>query len=299
MSSKKSANSYALKKRRKNVPFFRQMSALCGRYLETIINDWKKVLLLIAQPLLIALLVTLITFSMDYLFQPIALQSIGAYGETKQLLFSLVAACIFMGLFNSIQEICSERDIIKREYLANLNLSAYIMSKMTVQLLISLLQGIIFTLVCTIAFGLSETGFYLSNAFWEVSAIVILTIFASSAFGFLISATVKTNGQAMLLTPFVLIIQVLFADVLINISGAIRIISYATITHWSARVMGAIFDVNGILSNVYGTPTERLSPMYATTFGNYMGSMGVLLFMTLVCGVVSMLVLRSVSNDTR
>ena len=50
-------------------------------------------------------------------------------------------------MFNSIQEICKERVILKREYMSNLKLPCYMMSKFVLQALLGLIQSIILTLV--------------------------------------------------------------------------------------------------------------------------------------------------------
>ena len=46
------------------------------------------------------------------------------YSDTNKGAFAIVSACIWSGLFNSIQSICRERDIIKREYRTGLRISS-------------------------------------------------------------------------------------------------------------------------------------------------------------------------------
>ena len=43
------------------------------------------------------------------------------YRATRNGAFALVCACIWIGIFNSIQSVCKERDIIKREHLLSLS----------------------------------------------------------------------------------------------------------------------------------------------------------------------------------
>ena len=45
---------------------------------------------------------------------------------TRTVSFILVSACIWIGIFNSLTAVCKEREIIKHEYRAGLDLSAYI-----------------------------------------------------------------------------------------------------------------------------------------------------------------------------
>ena len=45
---------------------------------------------------------------------------------TKLGVFALVCVCVWNGLFNSIQVVCREREIVKREHRAGLHISAYV-----------------------------------------------------------------------------------------------------------------------------------------------------------------------------
>jgi len=265
-----------------NVSFFRQFSVLFQRHVEIIGNDVKRVVLLAAQPVVMALLIYIVV-NTRMLYR--------SFGYTQQAMFAIVCSCLFMGLFNSIQEICGERAIVKREYLVNLRLSAYIASKMAVQFVSAALQGVVFIMVCTFAFSLTS--------FFAVTGVAILTIFASSSLGLLISAIVKTNDKAMLVTPFVLIIQLLFAGVLFLMDGVARIISFATLSHWASRLLGMIADLNSMPDARILSFSDELDPMYDISLGNILLSAGALVAISLVCGVVSAIVLRSVSKDTR
>ena len=54
--------------------------------------------------------------------------------------FALVMVCIWNGCFNSIQVICRERDVIKREHRSGMHISSYIVSHMLYQALLCLAQ---------------------------------------------------------------------------------------------------------------------------------------------------------------
>ena len=62
--------------------------------------------------------------------------------------FALTCVGIWNGCFNSIQVVCRERDIIKREHRSGLHISAYIFSHMVYQAGLCLLQTIITLYVC-------------------------------------------------------------------------------------------------------------------------------------------------------
>ena len=65
------------------------------------------------------------------------------YENTKTMMFSLCCSGIWIGLFNSIQEICKERNILRREYMTNLKLPVYIFSKFFVQAIIGAVQAVL------------------------------------------------------------------------------------------------------------------------------------------------------------
>ena len=54
--------------------------------------------------------------------------------------FAMVCVCIWNGCFNSIQVICRERDVIKREHRSGMHISSYIVAHMIYQALLCLLQ---------------------------------------------------------------------------------------------------------------------------------------------------------------
>lgn len=73
---------------------------------------------------------------------------------------------------------------------------------------------------------------------------VWLTVLASIALGFVISAVVKTGDKAMAIAPFVLIIQLLFSGILFTLEGAGEVISYVTVSRWSVEGLGSIAKLN-------------------------------------------------------
>ncbi len=62
--------------------------------------------------------------------------------------FSLTCVCIWNGFFNSIQVICRERDILKREHRAGLHITSYVASHMIYQLLLCMAQTVVTMVIC-------------------------------------------------------------------------------------------------------------------------------------------------------
>ena len=76
---------------------------------------------------------------------------------TLMCAFAMACVCIWNGSFNSIQVICRERDVIKREHRSGMHVSSYIAAHMMYQLLLCLLQTIVTLLVCYLV-GMKYTG---------------------------------------------------------------------------------------------------------------------------------------------
>lgn len=104
---------------RRNVSWFKQLRVLTARYMNLIKNDYSRLLLLLVQPVAIALLLFLVAQEGTFV----------NFDDTKSILFALSCSGIWIGLFNTIQEVCKERAILKREYMGNLRLSGYVLSK--------------------------------------------------------------------------------------------------------------------------------------------------------------------------
>lgn len=268
-----------------------QMFILIERYMELIKNDVQRLLLLFAQPILIALLLSMVANENAFLL----------YDDTKSILFSLSCAGIWIGLFNSIQEICKERALVKREYMSNMKLSYYTISKFFVQTLLGAVQAFLITAIFLMTVGHPEEGIMCQGPFTEIFVTVWLTIEASMAMGFVISALVKNGDRAMTMAPFVLIVQLLFSGILFKLEGAGSKIAYFTVSKWSVESLGSIAVLNDLPCKI-----ERQMPMELETEKIFLASAEhlmknwcILLGIMLFCAVLCTFLLRRLSKDSR
>lgn len=125
----------------------------------------------------------------------------------SQTSFIIICACIWIGLFNSITLICKERDIIKHEYRSGMKLSAYITAHMLFQALVSFIEALIVTITIKFFYSSSIESFAVVAYFLTI----FLTIYAADALGILLSSLVKNVKQAMMVMPFMLLLQFLFS----------------------------------------------------------------------------------------
>lgn len=278
--------------KKKRFSGLRQFGILTMRYAELIKNDLPRLAMLFLQPILIALLLGVVAD--DQVFE--------IYESTKSILFALSCAGIWIGLFNSIQEICKERVILKREYMGNLKLWSYTLSKFLLQMGIALLQAVLMTGVFSVVVGMPEKGILLDASFAEMFITVWLTITASMALGFIISAIVKSGDKAMTFAPFVLIIQLLFSGILFELKGMGSKLSYLTISKWSVESLGSIAHLNDLtlkmekeIPGIEHEPQEIFDAVSSNLLAHWAVMAGILV----MCGIVTTILLRNVARDGR
>ena len=214
---------------------FAQLGILTRRYTTLIMNDMQRLALIFGQPLIIGLLLTLVAGTGIY----------EKFTETQSILFTLMSGGIWMGLLNTIQEVNKERVILKREYMGNLKLPIYMLSKYIVQGVISLIQAVILVVTFVLVKGTpSCKGVIISNATVEMIVLIFLTIYASAGMGLLLSSITKSADRAMAIAPFVLIIQLIFSGILFELTGATDKISYVTFSRWAMESIGSTCNLN-------------------------------------------------------
>ena len=270
----------------KRKSFFRQLFVLTKRYGELIFNDLPRLLLLLLQPILIAVLIKLVADEDVFeVFEP-----------TKQILFTFSCSGIWIGIFNTIQEICKERAILKREYMSNLRLSAYVLSKYVMQFFVSLLQTAVFVGLFLLFMGnVPSEGVVLPGAM-EIFITMWLTIYASSAMGLLVSSVMKNGDRAMAVSPFLLIIQLLFSGILFSLDGTSRFISYLTVSRWSVEGLGNVVNLNN-LKHVYTQIHFNPDPLFEYGWEHLAHTWLILAAFVVVLGICSVISLRSVAKD--
>lgn len=160
---------------------------------------------------------------------------------------AIACVCLWNGVFNSIQIVCKERGIIKREHRSGLSITAYLASHMVVQLIVCALQSIIMIVVLILSNvhmpdeGL-VTGIFLIDFFLTI----FFMTYASDMLGLMVSCFVKDTTMAMTAMPFVLIVQLLFAGVAFPLSGNVAKLSNFTITKWGVSAICILGDYNNL-----------------------------------------------------
>lgn len=160
--------------------------------------------------------------------------------------FALVMVCIWNGCFNSIQVICRERDVIKREHRSGMHISSYIVSHMLYQALLCLLQtGVTLYITRTVGvkYGLG-TPVFTKWFLVDFGISMFLITYASDMLSLWVSCLAKSTTTAMTIMPFVLIFQLVFSGGMMSLPAWTNAITPLTISNPALKVLAAQSDYN-------------------------------------------------------
>lgn len=159
--------------------------------------------------------------------------------------FALACICIWNGSFNSIQVICRERDVVKREHRSGMHISSYIIAHMLYQLLLCVLQTIV-TVGITYFVGMKyPTAGLISNWYLvDFGITVFLITYAADMMSLWISSLSHSTTAAMTVMPFLLVFQLMFSGGVIVLPKVAQPISSFTISSPGIKSIAGLSDAN-------------------------------------------------------
>jgi len=170
--------------------------------------------------------------------------------------FAVVCVCLWNGSFNSIQVICRERDVVKREHRAGMKIYSYIFAHMMYQLLICLLQTVVSVITFDIVgFDFSGVGIVTPWLILDVGITLLIITYASDMLSLFISSLVKSTTAAMTIMPFVLIFQLIFSGGMFALPTVVKPLTYLTVSSPGFKALSAEMDVNNL---PYKTVTDMI-----------------------------------------
>jgi ABC-type multidrug transport system ATPase subunit len=267
-----------------------QLWTLMRRYAAVIASDKGFMALSVLLPAVLGAVAVLIPAPDGLGFGPSANRSNGD-GATVLLIIA-VGAC-FSGAANSVRELIKERVIYERERATGLSRSAYLMSKVVVLGLITMLQGAI---VGGIGFGLNEApkeGVLLGGATRIELTLPIMALgFSAMMFGLIISSLVKTAEKTMPLLVMFAIIQVVFTGCLFTLHGSAGIDQFSWLmpSRWAVAAAGTTASLN-VLFPDRSNPANT-DPLWDHQLSQWLIDMGVLLALGVLCGIIVSRLLR-------
>ncbi len=205
-----------------------------GKCCRTFVNEkgWKSLISTVIISVILAWVIGDNTFSVN---EP-----------TKTGVFAMICGCIWIGMFNSVQLICRERDIIKREHRTGLHITSYMSAHLLFQLLLCMAEGMIITIVFSIFRDFPSSGIMLEWIGMEFFISFTLVIFSSDTIGLMISSIVKTENAAMTVMPFALIIELVLAGLMFPLPENAQLLPNFTVSSWGLKAVCTSADINEI-----------------------------------------------------
>ncbi len=198
-------------------------------------NDWK----VLPMSALIAALIAFVVGQNMFVTMEGQLQSS----------LALSCICIWNGFFNSVQAVCRERPIIKREHRSGMHISSYVVSHLIYQMFLCGMQALITVYVCRVAGVKFPTqGFITPWFLLDIWITIFLTTYAADVTALFISSLVHTTTTAMTVMPFMLIFQLVFSGGAFTLSGAASKVTDYTISKYGLVALCAQGNYNSLKS---------------------------------------------------
>ncbi len=243
-------------------PVLHQLGVLIRRYLAVIRADRAYALTLALQAPIFGIL-----FSLMFFFNTmLTAEALNA----SLLVWLIVIGATWLGTSNAIREIVKELPIYRRERAIGLSAGAYVMSKVIVLGLITVVQSAILVplsmlyqvmppanspaqAALLIGFGvdpananvdLAPTGVFFDSQIVELVVVALIVGVASMALGLLISAVAGSVDRASSLLPIVLVLQVIVSVPLFTGSGVvIQTLGYVMSARWGMAAAASTIDL--------------------------------------------------------
>ena len=160
---------------------------------------------------------------------------------------ALSCICIWNGFFNSIQSVCRERDVVKREHRSGMHISSYLIAHMIYQAFMCLCQTLITVYVCKFAgMNFPTLGFVTGNFELDFGITIFLLTYSADMISLAISCMAKTTTTAMTLMPFMLIFELLFSGNMFKLDEAMSGFTDLSIAKWGINCMSAQAGYNSL-----------------------------------------------------
>ena len=216
-------------------------------------NDWKVVLMAAVITTVVALVMKP---NMNVNMEGTAMGS-----------FAFVCVFVWNGFFNSIQVICRERPIVKREHRSGLHMSSYIAAHMIYQGFLCLLQTIVALFVMQYAgVKMPTEGVFTVTPQIDYFITIFLITFSADMVALFVSSIAKNSTLAMTIVPFLMIFQLVFSGSFFNLQGIALKATDFTISKWGVNSMCAIGEYNDLPMTSIWTALNKMRNMSLSDF---------------------------------
>lgn len=283
---------------RKRISVLRELLLLIGEGWSVLLGEMRNLIISLLFPLIAAAVTVWIAGKNMFI----------NFESTKSACFILVCAAIWGGLFNSIQVVVKERANVKRDYVSGaLRIGCFTASRAILQLGLCAVQSAV---LCVSFLGiraiydnaLPETGLVFDNVIIEYYITIFLITYAADTLGLMISCFVKSEQLASQLSPYILIVQLLFSGVLFAMEGAASSASALMLSRWGMEALGSTSNLNDLplrLQEEYPTITHEADEAFLYTAEHLKEVWLILVVFVIVPLVIGTICLYGVKKDSR
>lgn len=173
---------------------------------------------------------------------------------------AVTTIALWNGFFNSIQVVCRERAIIKREHRSGMCIFSYIIAHMVYQAFLCLLQ----TLTIVVLFKYTgikfpKHGVVIDNFLLEFGVTVFLITYSADMISLFISCVVKSSTSAMTVMPLVLMIQLVFSGGLFSLPDGMKGLTRFMISNHGIACISAEGNYNGLKTNTAWRTLKKIA----------------------------------------
>ena len=273
-----------------------QWSTLARRHLRVVFADRGYAAFMLFLPIALALLAMLVPGSYGLSQQPPFGRGPGQVElhttEPSQLLIFLIIGSVFMGTAATIRELVGERAIYLREKAVGLSPTGYLLGKLTIFGVMSLIQSIVMVLLVSVRKPMPNQAVLLGSSAVELILACWLTAFASVAVGLLLSSIVRTSEQAMLALVLPVMAQLALCGGLFPVDGRLGLeqVAWLAPARWGYAAAAATTDLRTILP-------AQTDPLWQHSLGVWSLSILMLIVLSLVYSALTLWRLKRRTTD--
>jgi ABC transport system ATP-binding/permease protein len=271
---------------------FKQMGTLTRRYIRVIASDRGYLTFMALLPILLGALISQVPAPHGLGGGP------GTNLDAGTLLLILVICACLAGMASSVRELVKERSILTRERAAGLSSGAYLVSKLLVLGVISILQSTLLVLIGVSwrkmpAHGAFLTGIPLIELILGIAVLAV----ASMCLGLFVSAMVSTSEKAMPFLVLFTMVQVVLSGYVVPLAHNPGLKQFAMIapSRWGFAAAASTVNLDTITPPVGGVVDD----LWKTTSSNWLRDMGVMIGLSVIFALLAYVKLRTLGPRRR
>jgi hypothetical protein len=271
---------------------FSQMATLTRRYVRVIASDRGYLTFMILLPILLGVLISQVPATFGLAGAPHRNPDAGTL-----LLIMVICACL-AGMASSVRELVKERSILTRERAAGLSSGAYLVSKLLVLGVISVLQSTVLILIGVSWRQMPAHGAFLTSApLVELILGIALLAVASMCLGLFVSAIVSTSEKAMPFLVLFTMVQVVLSGYVVPLADnpGLKQLAMISPSRWGLAATASTVNLNVITPPGQGV----VDPLWVQTSQHWLRDMGVMIGLAAIFALLAYLRLRSLGPRRR